>query len=127
MAFFRESMLVKEADEQEVMRLQDTNDPYAQEVVSHIYDDTNNLISGAMVVPERMRMQLLAPADGHPAIYIESDGVTYAYNYDGDGSYAANNFMELKGTAQWKDTENSDPLADVATGIDAVASVRTTT
>ena len=120
MAFFRESMLVKEADEQEVMRLQDTNDPYAQEVVSHIYDDTNNLISGAMVVPERMRMQLLAPADGHPAIYIESDGVTYAYNYDGDGSYAANNFMELKGTAQWKDTENSDPLADVATGIDAV-------
>ena len=120
MAFFRESMLVKESDEQEVMRLQDANDPYAQEVVSHIYDDANTLLEGARVVPERMRMQLLAPEDGHPAIYIESDGVVYEYNYDSDGSYAANNYLALEGTAKWSDTENSDPLSDVAVGIDAV-------
>ena len=120
MAFFRESMLVKEADEQEVMRLADANDPYAMEVAGHIYDDANTLIEGAMVVPERMRMQLLAPEDGSPKIYIESDGVTYAYNYDGDGTYAADNFMSLSGTGKWSDTENSDPLTDVATAMDAV-------
>lgn len=120
MAFFRESMLVKEADEQEVMRLIDANDPYAMEVAAHIYDDANTLIEGARVVPERMRMQLLAPENGSPAIYIESDGVTYEYNYDADGSYAEKHFMALSGTGKWSDTTNSDPLTDVATAIDAV-------
>ena len=32
MAFFKESMLVKENDEQEIMRVQDSADPFAQEV-----------------------------------------------------------------------------------------------
>lgn len=120
MAFFRESMIVKEADEQEVMRLADANDPYALEVAGHIYDDANTLVEGAMVVPERMRMQLLAPENGSPAIYIESDGVTYEYNYDSDGSYAAKNFMSLSGTGAWTDFANSDPLADVSAAMDAV-------
>ncbi len=120
MAFFREAMLVKEKDEQEIMRVLDSKDPYAQEVLSHIYDDANTLLDGAMVVPERMRMQLLAPENGHPAIYLESDGVTYAYNYDSDGSYAEKNFMELTGTDMWSDFANSDPLGDVSAGMDAV-------
>ena len=34
MAFFRESMLVKEADEQEIMRVKDSNDPYAADVIA---------------------------------------------------------------------------------------------
>jgi hypothetical protein len=73
-----------------------------------------------MVVPERMRMQLLAPEDGSPKIFIESDGVTYAYNYDGDGTYATENFMSLSGTGKWSDAANSDPLSDVAAAMDAV-------
>lgn len=36
MAFFRESMLIKEADEQEIMRVKDSTDPYATEVLSRI-------------------------------------------------------------------------------------------
>ena len=36
MAFFRESMLIKEADEQEMMRVQDSTDPYAAEVLSRM-------------------------------------------------------------------------------------------
>lgn len=68
MAFFRESMLIKEADEQEIMRVQDSTDPYASEVLSRIFDDANTLIDGANVVPERMIMQLLAPSDGHPTL-----------------------------------------------------------
>lgn len=119
MAFFRESMLVKEEDEQEIMRVQEANDPYAQAVMSSIYDDTNTLIEAADVVPERMRMQLLAPADGSPKIAIQANGVNYAYNYDPDGSYKAKNYMALTGaTDKWTDFENSDPLKDVQTAQD---------
>lgn len=121
MAFFRESMLVKESDEQEIMRVQDSTDPYAVDVLSRIFDDTNTLIDGANVVPERMIMQLLAPSDGSPKISIQANGATYAYNYDPNGTYKTNNFAELTSTTdKWSDTENSDPLDDVSTALDTV-------
>lgn len=121
MAFFRESMLVKEIDEQEIMRVQDAADPYAQDVLSRIFDDANALIEGAMVVPERMIMQLLAPSDGSPKISIQADGVTYAYNYDPNNDYKTNNFAKLsRETDKWSDIENSDPLEDVSNGLDSV-------
>lgn len=121
MAFFRESMLVKEADEQEIMRVQDSADPYAAEVLSRIFDDANTLVDGANVVPERMIMQLLAPADGSPKISIEANGVTYAYNYDPNSTYKTKNFASLTAdTDKWSDTTNSDPMDDIATALDAV-------
>ena len=120
MAFFKESMLVKEQDEQEIMRIQDSADPFAREVLDRIYDDAEILLEGAEVVPERMRMQLLSAEDGHPGISISADGATYNYNYDPDGSYAANNFTELLGTSMWSDTVNSDPITDVMNAQDAV-------
>lgn len=123
MAFFRESINVKEADEQEIMRVQDSADPYAKEVIDRIYDDAENLIAGAEVVSERMIMQLLSAADGSPKISIQANGATYAYNYDPNGSYKTNNFIELEGTSKWSDTENSDPLADTETAQGAVEDV----
>ena len=121
MAFFRESMLIKEADEQEMMRVQDSTDPYAAEVLSRIFDDANTLIDGANVVPERMIMQLLAPKDGHPKISIQANGVTYEYNYDPNNTYSSKNYAELSSsTDKWNDTENSDPLDDVSVALDAV-------
>lgn len=121
MAFFRESMLVKEADEQEIMRVQDSTDPYATEVLSRIFDDANTLVDGANVVPERMIMQLLAPTDGNPKISIQANGATYAYNYDPNNEYKTNNYAELTGsTDKWSDTTNSDPMADIQKGLDAV-------
>lgn len=122
MAFFRESMLVKEEDEQEIMRVQETSDPYLTEVLNHIYDDTNTLVDGARVVPERMRMQLLAPTtDGSPRILFEHNGVQYSYNYDPDGTYKANNYTAMTtSTDKWSDATNSDPLDDVMTAQDAV-------
>ena len=114
MAFFRESMLVKEQDEQEIMRVQEANDPYISEILRNIYDDTSTLVEGARVVAERMRMQLLAPTvDGSPRITIESNGVQYSYNYDADGSYKTENYKALSGTALWSDTAKADPLSDV--------------
>lgn len=121
MAFFRESMLIKEADEQEIMRIQDSADPYASDVLSRIFDDANTLVDGANVVPERMIMQLLAPSDGSPKISIQADGVTYAYNYDPNSTYKTNNFAELTtDTDKWSDTTNSDPMDDVSTAMDTV-------
>lgn len=113
MAFFRESMLLKEADRQELLRVKEANDPYAQDVIGRIYDDAQTLVDGANVIPERMIMQLLTPANGHPSISIQANGVTYAYNYDPSGDFAKNNFDALSGTDVWSDTVNSDPLADV--------------
>lgn len=120
MAFFKESMLIKENDEQEIMRIQDSSDPFAQEVLDRIYDDAETLIEGAEVVPERMRMQLLSSASGNPSISISADGATYSYNYDPDNSYRTNNFTELLGTDMWSDTANSDPIQDVMDAQDAV-------
>lgn len=121
MAFFRESMLVKEEDEQNILRVQEANDPYAQDILRNIFDDTDTLVEGARVVPERMRMQLLAPADGSPGIFIEHKGVTYKYNYDTDGSYKANNYMEITTAAdQWSAVDTADPMTDISTAQDAV-------
>ena len=121
MAFFRESRIVKETDEQEMLRVQESTDPYVQEILSRVFDDVNDLVEGAMVVPERMIMQLLAPSDGSPKISIQADGVTYAYNYDPNNDYKTNNFAELSGeTDKWSDVENSDPLEDVSNGLDSV-------
>lgn len=121
MAFFRESRIVKETDEQEMLRVQESTDPYVQEILSRVFDDANDLVEGAMVVPERMIMQLLAPSDGSPKISIQADGVTYEYNYDPNNDYKTNNFAELSGeTDKWSDVENSDPLEDVSNGLDSV-------
>ena len=81
MPFFRESMLVKEADEQEIMRVQDSGDPYAVQVLDNIFNDTKTLVDGANVVPERMIMQLLAPLNGTLGIQIKAKGHEYTYNY----------------------------------------------
>lgn len=120
MAFFRESMLISEHDEQEMMRVEDAKDPYAQDVLRHIYDDVNTLVDAADVVPERMRMQLLAPVDGKPKISIQADGVTYEYNYDPDDTYSTNNFKDVSsGAGKWDDVDKSDPIKDVMEAQDA--------
>ena len=62
MPFFREGYKIKEKDRQEILRAQSSNDPYAADVINRIYDDQQDLIAGADVVPERMRMQLLLPS-----------------------------------------------------------------
>lgn len=114
MAFFRESMPIKEEDANDIDRIKDANDPYLEGALKSVYNDTNTLLRGAEVVPERMRMQLLATVDGHPVIGIESQGVKYAYDYDPTGEYASKHYMKLKSsTDQWTDTTNSTPITDL--------------
>lgn len=110
MPFFREAMVVSESDQQEIIRVQDSTDPYAQAVINHIYRDVETLVEAAEVVPERMIMQLLSAEDGSPKIYIESNGVKYAYNYDPDGTYQQNNFLALSGSDAWTAKATANPF-----------------
>lgn len=119
MAFFRESMLVKEADEQEILRVQDAGDPYAVDVLERVFDDAQTLIDGANVVPERMIMQLLAPLGGKMGIEIQADGVDYTYNYDSDGSWKKQHYLELKGAAKWSASDTCDPMQVLEDAMDA--------
>lgn len=113
MAFFRESMVLSEHDRIELAKLNDCTSPFVKDVVANIFNDTKNLVDGADVVPERMRMQLLFPETGGPSIYISSDGVTYQYNYDVDGNWAKNNRKTLTGPKLWANRKTAQPLEDI--------------
>lgn len=119
MAFFRESMLVKEKDEQEIMRVQDAADPYAAQVLANIFNDAKTLVDGALVVPERMRMQLLAPLSGSMGIAITANNTDYTYNYDPDGTWAASHYAALTGTSKWSAPTTADPIADIEAALNA--------
>ena len=120
MPFFREGFKIKERDRQEMLRVQETTDPYAEEVLARIFDDARNLIDGANVVPERMIMQLLFPVNGECGISIKANGVDYTYDYDADGSWKTSNYTALTTTALWTAPETADPFAAFKTVKDAI-------
>lgn len=123
MAFFKESMLIKEVDEQEFLRVEDANDPYARDVLNRVFNDAETLIDSADVVAERMRMQLLSTTGGNPSIAIASDGATYNYNYDPDNDYKTHNYLACVGDDAWSNHASSDPMSDIQSGLDAVEAV----
>lgn len=121
MPFFREGFKVKEKDRQELLRVTEANDPYLNEILSRLYNDADNLIGGANVVPERMIMQLLFPTNaGKPGISIKANGTTYVYDYDANGTWAASNYFALT-NGKWNDAANADPFSDIDTAQQAVA------
>ncbi|MBS5724953.1 MAG: major capsid protein [Clostridiales bacterium] len=120
MPFFRESMLVKEQDEQEIMRVQDSNDPYAVQVLENIFNDAQTLIGGANVVPERMIMQLLAPIGGRVGIDISANGVNYTYDYDPSGAWKAEHYLKIVTEAdKWSAADTCDPVKNIEDALDA--------
>jgi len=119
MAYFKEAMIVKEQDIQDYESIVESS-PLAREILDRNFDDALTLLEGARVVEERMRMSLLANANGHPSISISADGATYEYNFDPNETYSDNNFAELSGESLWTATTTSDPLKDIADAQDAV-------
>lgn len=110
MPFFREGYKIKEKDRQEMMRAKDANDPYATAVLDRIFDDTADLIAGADVVAERMRMQLLFPVAGDIGIAIKANGVDYTYDYDPDGAWKTANYTALTSSDLWTAAATADPF-----------------
>ena len=115
MPFFREAMRLGEEDRQQLlMFLEANNNAYAQQIITRIFDDTKNLVDGAMLNPEIMRMSLLTKGAFTIASASESgQSVTYDYNYDPDGKWAAKNKTTLATTDKWSDHANSNPIKDI--------------
>ena len=110
MPFFREALTIKERDRQELLRFRENdNQNLYSSIINEIFDDRAQLIEGALIQSERMRMQLLVTG----GISIVANNVDYTYNYDVDGDWQTNNYEELSGTSLWTDTTNSTPLEDI--------------
>lgn len=121
MPFFREGMKIKEKDRQEILRVLDSNDPYATSAIERIFDDVSTLIDAADVVPERMRMQLLFPVNGNLGITIKANGADYTYDYDANNAWKATNYVALTSNAKWDAPSTSDPIATLQTVKNAIA------
>lgn len=101
--FFREGMLIKEKDRQQLNTLEQTgNQTLIDTVVDTVFNDQAELLSGAHARLEALRMRVLATG----VIDTISDGVSLNYDY---GVPEAN-----KGTVttSWAD-EGADPIADI--------------
>lgn len=126
MLLYRESMIIKEHDLMELSRISDSKDPFLQPVIDSMFDDARNLIEGAEISAERMRMNLLAPAGGDMQIVVPlADNTTAAYDYDKDGSWKAKNYLELTGTDAW-DNPASKPLDDIRKATQYLAGIGVT-
>lgn len=121
MPLFREGYKIKERDRQDILRAQSSNDPYVAAAIARVFDDANDLIEGANVVPERERMQLLFAKEGNMGITIKANGVEYVYNYDPNGTWKSNNYFTESGDGLWSATTTADPFNDIRTAKDAVA------
>lgn len=122
MPLFRESMKVSEQDMIDIQRAADVNDPYAQDALARVYDDVNNLVEGARIASERMRMSLLAPAAGEMEIQIGlADNTIYKYDYDANGAWKATNYLEVDSDYTWDKPSACKPLDDIRTAVDALA------
>lgn len=108
MPFFREGMLIKEKDRQQLMMLEKNGDEYVKPMVARIYDDIVALVDGANVQAERQIMQLLSTA----GINIVANGVDYTYDY-ADADFKANNITTLADTAKWSAKETANPIKDI--------------
>ncbi|MDE7242771.1 MAG: major capsid protein [Oscillospiraceae bacterium] len=120
MPFFREGFKLKERDRQELLRSVDASDPYALAMMERLFEDTCELIEAANVVPERMICQLLFPENGNMMISIRANGVDYSYNYDEDGSWKKNHFVQLSGSDCWSNANSADPFRDFKNARDLV-------
>ena len=120
MPFFREGFKIKEKDRQEILRIREKNDPYMNDALTRVFDDAANLLEGALVVPERMIMQLLFPVNGDAGISIEANGVSYVYDYDPGDAWKTTNYLEVGGDYTWDKGAAADPLGDIQLAQDRI-------
>lgn len=112
MPFFREAMSLNEEDRQQLLMFQEmANNTYARQLMQTIFDDRANLVAGALVQAERMRMSLLV--DGTIDIIApDKSGVScaYKYNYDPEGDWVEGN--NTTATTDW-DNPDADIYGDI--------------
>lgn len=124
MPFFREAMRIGEKDRQDIETLLAKGEQFAQPTIMRIYDDTTNLIDGANVQAERMRMSLLS--GGSIDIVASADNgrpVAYNYNYDVDGEWVKTHKKTLAGNSTWTTANKatSTPIEDLLDAVEYMA------
>ena len=120
MPFFREGFRLGEKDRQDILRIQEKNDPYLNDALARVFDDAGNLLDGALVVAEREIMQLLFAENGDVGITIEANGVSYTYNYDPNGDWKTANYLTVASDYTWDKPNAADPLGDIQTAQDRI-------
>ncbi|RKV85721.1 MAG: major capsid protein E [Streptococcus sp.] len=103
MPFFKEAIVVKEEERQQLNMIEATgNQALIDSVVTGIFDDQTHLVSGALARLEAMRMQVLATGK----ISFNNNGVAQEFDYGVKDS--------MKGTVEkaWTDAA-ATPLADI--------------
>lgn len=107
MPFFRESMRIGEKDRQELNKVMAAgNKAMVQPIIDKIFDDANNLVAGAEVQAERMRMQLLST--GKILVVDEN-----RQNFDYDYLHPAGHKETLLTTARWSQVDTATPVQDI--------------
>lgn len=106
MPFFKESVLIKEKDRQDLLTyLAAQKNAIVDTIVQKIFDNYKSLVDGGDMQMERMRMQLI------------SDGVINVISEDGDIVFdfgvPSGHKEILSGNAKWSDTANSNPVQDI--------------
>ncbi len=109
MPFFREAMRIGEKDRQEINKLlAASNRATLEPILNRIFDDAGNLISGAEVQAERMRMQLLST--GKIKITAENR-MSYDYDYKLPALHKAT--LGDGETVKWSDAATATPVQDI--------------
>lgn len=107
MPFFREAFRIGEKERQELLKVMaGMNRALVEPIIKKIYNDAGNLVDGAEVVNERMRMQLLS--SGKIQV-VSKEGVSYAYDYRHPNKHK----KTLTGSAKWSDLENANVVTDI--------------
>lgn len=112
MPFFREQMTVREKERQQILEINNTASPTFKAIVAKIYDDQAQLIGGARVQRERMRMQLLY--GGSISISAPDDNgrkVNYEIQYDDANHTWRKSHANFK--FDWSNKATSKPLEDI--------------
>lgn len=115
MPFFREAMRIGEKDRQEINKLlAAANKDTLLPIINRIFDDVGNLVDGAEVQAERMRMQLLST--GKISVVTENR-VSYDYDYKLPSTHkttinVANN--------KWSAADTANPIKDIQTWQDKI-------
>lgn len=106
MPYFKESMYIDEELRQELnMVLETGNQAYIDSVMNRIFDDEMDLLRGARVARERMRMMLLSTG----VISMQNNGQVFSYDF---GIPSEN---KMNAATAWSDTANADPITDLVT------------
>lgn len=120
--FFKEGMAFTEEERQDLadlLRLHGQDDNFIMAIMRRYYKDYSDLVAGADVSAEKMRMSLLAY--GKIDIISNKDGeaINQTFDFDTSGVWATNNTVTLSGTSTWTDANKatSDPIKDITEAI----------